>query len=101
MVFLYRDDGLELRLLEARHAQELYDLIDRNREHILEWLPFPNDTRAVEDTLGFIERSLQAFGEGRTGGSYGIWHEGGLAGSIGIHEIDRISVSYTPLTLPT
>lgn len=29
----------ELRLLEERHAEELYALTDRNRDHLRAWLP--------------------------------------------------------------
>jgi ribosomal-protein-serine acetyltransferase len=31
-------ENTELRLLEERHAQELSDLTDRNREHLRAWL---------------------------------------------------------------
>ena len=32
-------ENAEVRLLEERHAQQLTDLTDRNREHLREWPP--------------------------------------------------------------
>ena len=34
------DEGLELRLLEHHHAQLLYDLTLKNREHLRPYLPW-------------------------------------------------------------
>ena len=52
-----------LRLLEERHAEELTDLTDRNREHLRAWLPLPRvDTnRTVEDRKNFISGALEQF----------------------------------------
>jgi len=77
------DEQTELRLLEPRHAPELFALIDRNREHLRRWLPFPEHTRSVEDSRKFIESRLKALAQG-TGLALGIWHQGRLAGVIGL-----------------
>ena len=47
-------EDTELRLLEERHAEELTNLIDRNREHLRAWLPWVDTTRTVEDLKNFI-----------------------------------------------
>ena len=47
-------DDAELRMLEDRHAEELFALVDRNREYLREWLPFLDGTTSVEDEGGFI-----------------------------------------------
>jgi len=84
------DERTELRLLEPRHAPELFELIDRNREHLGQWLAFPDYTKSVDDSRRFIESRLRALARG-TGLALGIWHEGRLAGVIGlrIHPISR------------
>jgi ribosomal-protein-serine acetyltransferase len=71
----------ELRLLEERHAQELSDLTDRNREHLRAWLPWVDSSRTVEDRKKFIRDSLKQFAENK-GFVAGIWHEGRLAGLL-------------------
>lgn len=68
---------MELRLLEERHAEELFALTDRNRDHLREWLPWVDRTRTVEDRRNFARRSLKRFAEG-DGFEAGIWHEGRL-----------------------
>jgi len=54
-MFSYKlSENTEVRLLEERHAQELTDLTDRNREHLREWLPWVDKNRTVEDRNNFI-----------------------------------------------
>lgn len=82
MLSLRVDDEIELGLLEEQHAQAVFELSDRNREHIREWLPWMDDTRSVEDTLAFIRRSLKQFSE-NNGFQVGIFYKGKLAGCLG------------------
>ncbi len=53
------DDGLELRLVEERDAEEIFRATEANRAYLREWLPWVDSTRSVEDTRAFIERSLE------------------------------------------
>jgi ribosomal-protein-serine acetyltransferase len=80
-------ENTELRLLEERHAQELTDLTDRNREYLRAWLPWVDTNRTVEDRKKFIRGALKQFAE-NNGFTAGIWHEGRLAGVIGYVSID-------------
>ncbi len=84
------DEHSELKLLEPRHAPELFELIRRNRDHLREWLPFPDPTRSVEDSQRFIEGRLKALSQGK-GLTLGIWHQGRLAGvlSLRLHPLSR------------
>jgi ribosomal-protein-serine acetyltransferase len=77
----------ELRLLEARHAEELSALTDRNRDHLRAWLPWVDRNRTVEDRRNFIRRALKQFAE-NNGFQAGIWYKGRLAGVVGYHGID-------------
>ena len=77
----------QLRLLEERHAEELTNLIDRNREHLRAWLPWVDTTRTVEDLKNFIRGALKQFAQNK-GLVAGIWYEGRLAGVIGFDAID-------------
>jgi ribosomal-protein-serine acetyltransferase len=79
-------DGAELRLLEARHAAEMFALMDSNRVHLREFLPWVDGTRKLEDTLGFRKASLEKFARNQ-GFDAGIFEHGKLAGVIGLHEI--------------
>lgn len=83
------DDDTELRILEERHAQELFNLIDQNRSYLREWLPWLDYEQSVEDTKVFIRSSLQQF-VNNEGFQAGIWYKGQLVGGIGYHPINWI-----------
>ena len=83
--FAYRfDEGLELRLFEARHAEAAFALVEANREHLRRWLPWVDGSTTVEDTLAFIRGGLKQYGN-HDGFQAGIWSDGDLAGAIGYH----------------
>jgi ribosomal-protein-serine acetyltransferase len=79
--------GLEVRALEARDAAQLFDCIERNREHLRPWLVWVDGTRSVADVERFIEAARQL--HGRDAGLHaGLFVETRLVGGIGCHEID-------------
>jgi ribosomal-protein-serine acetyltransferase len=81
------DDRIELRLLELRHAGDLFALASRNRAHLEEWLPWIHDTTKVEDTERFLRGALKQHST-NDGFHAGIWHDGELCGTVGLHKID-------------
>ena len=91
------DDELELRLLEERHADQLFALTESNREYLREWLPWLDGIRTVEEQKAFIRRSLERFARGG-GFEAGIWCQGELVGEIGLQEINwaehKASIGY-------
>jgi ribosomal-protein-serine acetyltransferase len=80
------DDKTELGLLEPRHADELFALIDRNREYLRQWMPWVDGTKIPDDTLAYRKQSLHQFAEDGTIPA-GIWHDGNLVGTIGLHSV--------------
>lgn len=74
-------ENAELRLLEPRHADEMYALVEQNREHLGRWLSWVASRRSVTGTAQYITQCLQRFAED---GSplCGIWSHGKLAGVI-------------------
>jgi ribosomal-protein-serine acetyltransferase len=83
MFALRVDDEVEIRLLEERHADELYGLVDVNREHLRPWLPWVDGTRSAEDTRAFNRTSLEGFAAGRAYAA-ALRYRGQLAGGIGL-----------------
>jgi ribosomal-protein-serine acetyltransferase len=80
-------EDVELVLLDQRHAAMLFALVDRNRDHLRQWLPWVDDTRTVEDTRHFIKGALRQFAD-NNGFQLGLWCNGELAGVIGYHYWD-------------
>jgi ribosomal-protein-serine acetyltransferase len=81
------DAELELRLLTAEHAPELFAVTDVNRAHLREWLPWLDGVRVVSDSAAFIAKAHQAFAETR-GFIAGMWWRNRLVGVIGHNQID-------------
>ena len=44
------EPDIELRLVEERHALEIYSVMDAHRKSLREWLPWVDDTTSVEVT---------------------------------------------------
>ena len=82
--------GFELRLIEERHAPQLFAAIDRERDQLGEWLPWVDATRTEDDTLSFIRSALEQFAS-NSGVVAGIWEPDGVAGVVGMHKIDWLS----------
>jgi ribosomal-protein-serine acetyltransferase len=81
---------LELRLLEERHAPEVFALVNEDRAYLRQWLPWVDSTLMVDDTVAFIRAALEQFATG-DGITAGIWHRGHLCGVIGTHKIQKLN----------
>jgi ribosomal-protein-serine acetyltransferase len=78
------DDEIELRLLLAQHAEALYAVMDRNRDHLRPWLPWVDTTNSPDDTRAFIKGGLEQLAA-NNGCQMGIWVQGELVGAVGFH----------------
>ena len=80
---------LVMKVLRPPDAAALYMLVDRNREHLREWLPWVDSSRSPADTRKFIEMTYAQFQKGAAI-NYGIRVNGILAGVVGFHGFDRM-----------
>lgn len=88
-MFTYRvNDNIDLVLLESRHAEEYYALIDANREHLGQWLPWVDGTKTPDDTRAFIRNVRKRFAE-KGDIVAGIRVDGKIAGFIGLEDINE------------
>jgi len=86
------ENGLVLRLLEAEHAEQLFELSDSCRPYLKEWLPWVDGTMSVKDTQSFIEMTKKQF-TSNEGFQAGMWYRGSIAGVIGFHGINEANRS--------
>jgi ribosomal-protein-serine acetyltransferase len=92
-VFTCKVNGqIELRLIEHHHCQELFRLVDANRNHLRPWHPWVDLIRSTSDVDRFISDWLQQLAKNR-GFHAGIWHEGRLCGEINHLNIDWLNRS--------
>ena len=80
-------DELQLRVLEVRHAEEIFAVVDRNRVHLRRWLPWVDADRSPEDTRKFCQKAIGQLAA-NDGFHAGMWAKGNFIGVIGFHRID-------------
>jgi ribosomal-protein-serine acetyltransferase len=80
------DDRL-LRPLEDGDADELFALIDANRDHLAHWMPFVGQTRGAADSLAFIRAARRQHEENR-GMQLAVIQQEQIIGVAGFHAID-------------
>ena len=68
-------DGLELRQFGWDDAEILFAAVERNRDHLRQWLPWVDGTRSTDDIRLFLSRATAQFEDG-LGPNFGIWQIG-------------------------
>ncbi len=84
------DEATELRTLEERDTNVFYRLIERNRAHLRQWLPWLDSTLTAEDERAFIRLAYNQYIENKAV-TCGIWYHKQAAGTISYHPIDWIN----------
>jgi ribosomal-protein-serine acetyltransferase len=82
--------GVELRLVEERHAPVLFACVDREREYLRQWVAWVDSRSSEDDILAFIRGALEKFAKNQ-GFTAGIWADGSIAGVIALHTIDWVN----------
>lgn len=81
------DHEIELQLFQIHHSEELYHLVDSNRRHLREWLPWVDTMTSSYQYHTIIPMWLKQFTD-NMGFNAGIRFRGRLVGGIGFHHID-------------
>ncbi|MBR9872157.1 MAG: GNAT family N-acetyltransferase [Gammaproteobacteria bacterium] len=80
-------ESIELKLLNLNHKNELFALVDSNREHLREWLPWVDATQSPADSESFLESAINQYQSGQ-GPQYAIFSGSVLCGVCGFHPFD-------------
>jgi len=78
-------DGRWLRLLEESDAQELYAVIQANRDRLARWMPWAAG-QTFEDTLAFIQRTREQLAN-NDGFQTAVIEDGRIVGMVGFHAV--------------
>lgn len=80
---------IQLKARTIDQAQDLYNLIDKNRDHLKLWMPWVEGTKSVEDSKKFLQLMTDEWNEARVF-DYSIYDikTNKLIGSFGLHSIN-------------
>ena len=86
------DDDILLRWPTIADAEDIFALIDSNRDHLSRWLEWVETVRSVEDERRWIEICARMQSEG-TGTPPVLVYQGVTAGSVGTESFDLLRKS--------
>jgi ribosomal-protein-serine acetyltransferase len=82
-------DARELRVLEESDAAELYAVIEANRAHLAQWLPWASG-QTLDATRAFIGHTRKQL-SGNDGFQCAILDGGRIIGVVGFHRVDWVN----------
>lgn len=82
------DKDLTLQQLHPNEAGRVFELTEKNRAYLEEFMPWPKQTKTVEDSLAHIHKTIQKREEGETFG-YGIRYDGVIVGNISLMHLNE------------
>ncbi len=94
------DEEIHLELIHPSHAEEIFQLVEVNRELLSKWLIWVHDTKTVEDTKAFISSSLQKYAAQRVIDMPIFYHDKlvGIVGLMGLgkrgYEVPQAEFGY-------
>jgi len=86
------NDRTHLSLTIPQFAEEIFELTDRNRTMLRNWLPWVDSTKEAKDTRDFLTEQLTLFAEAKALHST-IFYDGKIAGVLGFNSIDAQNMS--------
>ena len=82
------DQQISLELLEDKHAESIFKLINSNRVHLREWLPWVIKIQTIQDFKNFIESSNLKY-TANSDIAFIILFNYKVVGRIGVYNIDN------------
>jgi ribosomal-protein-serine acetyltransferase len=83
------DDGIDMRLVEERHGEALFYIVEANRERLGPWEDWQDGIDSVVSGREFARQRLEGFAKGDNLAT-GIWFDGNLIGGIGAN-LDKVN----------
>ncbi|MGD0918925.1 MAG: GNAT family N-acetyltransferase [Thermodesulfobacteriota bacterium] len=90
MFFRRLNEEIKLSLSVPQYADELFELTDRNRDFLRQWLPWLDKVTKPADTKEFIETQLLRFQRGEAL-HVTIFYQDKIAGVLAYNQIDQVN----------
>jgi ribosomal-protein-serine acetyltransferase len=81
------DVNTKLELINENHTQQIFDLVDSNRDHLREWLSFVDRMQHVDFTKNFVNGTMQRNKE-EMEYAFVIIYNNHAVGRMGVYKID-------------
>jgi ribosomal-protein-serine acetyltransferase len=81
-------ETFNIKLMEAQYANKYLEFVQRNRDHLINWVPFISKVKGIDEINDYIEKYLEKSKNG-VGALYGLWENEELIGSVVIREMDK------------
>jgi ribosomal-protein-serine acetyltransferase len=82
------EKDIALALTVPYMAEEIFELAMKNKEYLLEWMGWIEDTNDVQDTKNFIDYALKGFANGELL-VCSILYKGKIVGAIDLHRMSQ------------
>ncbi len=79
---------LQFRFFEPGDAEELFEMIAGNRQHLRQWLYWVDGIKDIGSVKAYLQL-VQHYLDEQKGVAYAILHEGRIIGQIDIHHFNR------------
>jgi ribosomal-protein-serine acetyltransferase len=56
-------NNIKLEMYTPFDAEELFNVVEKNRDYLREWLPWVDSTKEVNDIRAFLEKSIKSYSE--------------------------------------
>ncbi|MCM3490269.1 GNAT family N-acetyltransferase [Alkalihalophilus marmarensis] len=97
MFYHYIREDLALKLVAVQDVEETFQLVDRNRAYLKEWLPWVDYSKTAEDTKSFVLANLKNYAEQKSLTTYIVYNKQ-IAGIVSFNTIDwnnkSVSIGY-------
>lgn len=90
MYYRIIDENIKVCLSVPVFAERLFNLTNKNRQHLKEWLPWLDTIKKPEHTKTFIDLQLQRFSR-QEAIHQSIFYKSEIAGVLGFNKIDHIN----------
>ena len=81
------DENIKIELINENHSQPIFDIVDKNRIHLRQWLPFVDKMQTVEFAENFVKGTMQRNKDGNEF-AFVIIENDKVIGRIGVYKID-------------
>lgn len=82
------NETISIELINEKHAQPIFDMVDENRAHLRVWLPFVDRMKTVAFAHDFVRGSMQRNQDGDEH-AFVIIDGQMVVGRIGVYKIDH------------